>query len=117
MDSTIPSLCIGYALDRCTPEKVEEVFNYVLGEEIVADVNTLDKTNFKTGHPFKIFFINFKHTSEALTSLVARIKEEEHVRIQYDESWYWKVTLAKSKEPEDDKATNDKCVFRIMERA
>jgi hypothetical protein len=110
--STPASLCIGYAMAYCTTEKVKEVFDYVLGEEIVSEVTALDKTNFKTGRPFKIFFINFKHQSEALTALVKRIEEEEYVKIQYDDKWFWKVTKAIVKE-NDEKA---KPVARIMGR-
>jgi hypothetical protein len=112
--SAIPSLCIGYALDRCTPEQVKEVFNYVLDEDIVSDVSVLDKTNFKTGRPFKVIFINFKNNSESLALLVERIKTEGFVNIQYDNPWFWKVTMAKPKsEPDTEKP---KSVARIMAR-
>lgn len=112
--SAIPSLCIGYALDRCTPEQVKEVFNYVLDENIVGDVSVLDKTNFKTGRPFKVIFINFTHLSESLALLVERIDAEGFVNIQYDNPWFWKVTMAKPKTEKSDKP--EKFVARIMGR-
>lgn len=112
--SNVPSLCIGYALDRCTPEQVKEVFNYVLDEDVVSDVSVLDKTNFKTGRPFKVIFINFKNNSESLALLVDRIKTEGFVNIQYDNPWFWKVTMAKPKP--DEKAEPAKFVARIMAR-
>jgi len=114
-NASIPSLCIGYALDRCTPEQVKEVFNYVLDEDVVSDVSVLDKTNFKTGRPFKVIFINFKNNSESLASLVERIETEGFVNIQYDNPWFWKVTMAKPKteKPDTDKP---KFVARIMAR-
>ena len=93
--SAIPSLCIGYALDRCSPEQVREIFNYVIDDNEVESVTMLDKTNDKTGRPFKIFFINFKRTSANLASVVARIEEEGFIRVEYDAPWFWKVTLAK----------------------
>ena len=109
MSSTsIPSLCIGYALDRCSPEQVTEIFNYIIDDNEVDIVTTLDKTNDKTGRPFKIFFINFKRTSDKLTSVVARIEEEAFVRVSYDEDWYWKVTLAKKKEVKVKEENSDK---------
>jgi hypothetical protein len=116
--SDIPSLCIGYALDRCTPEQVKEVFNYVLDEDVVSDVSVLDKTNFKTGRPFKVIFINFKNNSESLALLVERIKTEGFVNIQYDNPWFWKVTMAKPKTEKSDKPEPDKpkSVARIMAR-
>ena len=118
--SNVPSLCIGYALDRCTPEQVKEVFNYVLDEDVVSDVSVLDKTNFKTGRPFKVIFINFKHNSESLASLVDRIKTEGFVNIQYDNPWFWKVTMAKPKtdaeKPNAEPAKPEKFVARIMGR-
>jgi len=117
--SNVPSLCIGYALDRCTPEQVKEVFNYVLDEDVVSDISVLDKTNFKTGRPFKVIFINFKNNSESLALLVDRIKTEGFVNIQYDNPWFWKVTMAKpkSEKPEIDEPTDKpKFVARIMAR-
>jgi hypothetical protein len=115
--SNVPSLCIGYALDRCTPEQVKEVFNYVLDEDVVSDVSVLDKTNFKTGRPFKVIFINFKNNSESLASLVERIETEGFVNIQYDNPWFWKVTMAKPK-PDTEKVSEkpEKFVARIMAR-
>jgi len=99
--STIPSLCIGYALDRCSEEQVTEIFNYVIDDNQVDNVTTLNKTNDKTGRPFKIFFINFKRTSDKLAAVVARIDEESFIRVAYDADWFWKVTLAKRKEEKE----------------
>jgi hypothetical protein len=117
-NASIPSLCIGYALDRCTPEQVKEVFNYVLDDNIVGDVSVLDKTNFKTGRPFKVIFVNFKHLSESLALLVERIDAEGFVNIQYDNPWFWKVTMAKPKTEKSDKPESkpEKFVARIMGR-
>ena len=96
--SAIPSLCIGYALDRCSVEQVTEIFNYIIDDNEVESVTMLDKTNHTTQRPFKIFFINFKRTSEKLASVVARIESENFIKVEYDAPWFWKVTLAKKKE-------------------
>ncbi len=116
MSSTmnIPSLCIGYALDRCTPEQVSEIFNYIIDDNEVESVTTLDKTNHTTQRPFKIFFINFKRTSPNLESVVKRIESEGFIKVEYDAPWFWKVTLAKKKEVKDDK--EEKKGPRIMAR-
>ena len=98
--SAIPSLCIGYALDRCTPEQVREIFNYIIDDNEVESVSVLDKTNHKTQRPFKIFFINFKRTSTNLASVITRIEEDGFVKVEYDAPWFWKVTLAKKKDDE-----------------
>jgi hypothetical protein len=111
--SAIPSLCIGYALDRCSVEQVAEIFNYIIDDNEVDNVKVLDKTNNTTQRPFKIFFINFKRTSDKLAGIVARIEEEQFIRIEYDGSWFWKVTLAKKKD--DDKPAEKKGP-RIMGR-
>jgi len=95
--SAIPSLCIGYALDRCSVEQVTEIFNYIIDDNEVDNVKVIDKTNNTTGRPFKIFFINFKRASDKLSGVVARIEEEKFVRVEYDGEWFWKVTLAKKK--------------------
>lgn len=108
--SAIPSLCIGYALDRCTPEQVTEVFNTIIDEDIVDSVKTLDKTNNKTGRPFKIFFISFKRSTENLAAVVARIEEEGFIQVEYHAPWFWKVTLAKKKE--DDKPKGPRIMGR-----
>ena len=104
MTSAIPSLCIGYALDRCTPEQVSEIFNYIIDDNEVESVTTLDKTNNTTQRPFKIFFINFKRTSANLDSVVKRIEEDGFIKVEYDAPWFWKVTLAKKKVEKDDKS-------------
>jgi hypothetical protein len=109
---SIPSLCIGYALDRCSPEQVTEIFNYIIDDNEVDNVTTLDKTNDKTGRPFKIFFINFKRTSDKLASVVKRIEEEQSIRVQYDDPWFWKVTLAKKKEAAPDKPSGPRIMGR-----
>ena len=112
---SIPSLCIGYALDRCTPEQVSEIFNYIIDDNEVESVTTLDKTNHTTQRAFKIFFINFKRTSANLDSVVKRIEEDGFIKVEYDAPWFWKVTLAKKKEvKEDDKP--EKKGPRIMGR-
>lgn len=111
---TIPSLCIGYALDRCTPEQVTEIFNYIIDDNEVESVTMLDKTNHTTQRPFKIFFINFKRTSANLESVVKRIEEDGFIKVEYDAPWFWKVTLAKKKEVKDDKP--EKKGPRIMGR-
>jgi hypothetical protein len=110
--TTIPALCIGYALDRCSAEQVREVFNAILDEDIVEGITTLDKTNDKTGRPFKIFFINFKRTSESLASVVTRITEDGFIKVEYDAPWFWKVTLAKKKEVKDDKPKGPRIMGR-----
>jgi hypothetical protein len=110
--TAIPSLCIGYALDRCTEEQVTEIFNYVIDDNEVDNVKMLDKTNTTTGRPFKIFFINFKRTTDKLAGVVARIEEEGFIKVEYDAPWFWKVTLAKKKE----EAPAEKKGPRIMGR-
>jgi len=109
---TIPSLCIGYALDRCSQEQVTEIFNYIIDDNEVNNVTTLDKINDKTGRPFKIFFINFKRTSDKLASVVARIEEESFVRVAYENEWFWKVTLAKKKVDKADKPSGPRIMGR-----
>jgi hypothetical protein len=110
--SAIPSLCIGYALDRCTPEQVTEIFNYIIDDNEVESVTTLDKTNHTTQRPFKIFFINFKRSSANLASVVARIESEGFIKVEYDAPWFWKVTLAKKKEVKDDKPKGPRIMGR-----
>jgi len=113
--SAIPSLCIGYALDRCTSEQVAEIFNYIIDDNQVENVTVLDKTNNTTQRPFKIFFINFKRTSPNLESVVKRIEEDGFIKVEYDAPWFWKVTLAKKKVEKVDKDDKPKGP-RIMGR-
>jgi hypothetical protein len=110
--SAIPSLCIGYALDRCTPEQVAEIFNYIIDDNQVENVTMLDKTNHMTQRPFKLFFINFKRTSPNLDSVVKRIEEDGFIKVEYDAPWFWKVTLAKKKEVKDDKPKGPRIMGR-----
>ena len=111
--ASVPSLCIAYALDRCTEQQVKDVFNFILDEDIVDNVKTLDKTNQTTGRQFKVFFINFKRLSDNLASIVARIGEDSFVKVEYDAPWFWKVTMARVKDAKPEQA---KPVARIMGR-
>ena len=104
-----PTLFIGYAQAYCTEDQVLGVFNSVLDEDIVDTVKSCEKTNYKNGSPFKLFFITFKKMSPNLLSLLARIQTEEHVKIEYDGKWFWKVIINGQK-PEI------KVKPRIMER-
>jgi hypothetical protein len=91
------SLCIiDYNLDRCTPEQVTEVFNIINDEDNVDIIKILDKTNQKTGRPFKIFFISFKLSTDNLAAVIDRIEEEGFIYVKYHALRDpWKVTLAK----------------------
>lgn len=110
---SIPSLCIIYAVDRCTTDQVAEVFNYIIDDNQVETVTCVPKTN-SDGRPFKLFFINFARESTKLTEVVERIKEEQSIRVLYDDPWYWKVAL--SKRSNDKSNTDSKSTPRIMER-
>lgn len=116
MTSAIPSLCIGYALDRCTSEQVAEIFNYIIDDNQVENVTMLDKTNHTTQRPFKIFFINFKRSSPNLDSVVKRIEEDGFIKVEYAAPWFWKVTLAKKKEANIEEKEDKPKGPRIMGR-
>ena len=91
------SLCIiDYDLDHCTPEEVTEVFNIIIDEDNVDIIKILDKTNQKTGRPFKIFFITFKRSTDNLAAVIERIEKEGFVYVEYHPLRRpWKVTLVK----------------------
>jgi hypothetical protein len=38
-----------------------------------------------------------------LASVVARIEEDGFIKVEYDAPWFWKVTLAKKKEVNEEK--------------
>ena len=95
---TIPTLYIGYSMAFITTKQVEDAFNSIIGDMLVESVESCDKTNDKTGRPFKIFFIKFKGTNQILNEMIQRIKDETHVKLNYDRDWFWKVQLYIPKE-------------------
>jgi hypothetical protein len=116
--ASIPELFIGYAMAYCSNEQVTEVFNSILEEDIVESVVSTDGTNFKSGKPFKRFFIKFKKTSTKLEETLERIRgpkgtieAEQFINVAYDRQWFWKVIINEKKGK-----PNDASKPRIMEK-
>ena len=94
------SLFIGYARTTCSKEQVKEVFNSVLQEEIVSNVDERTKTD-KDGFDYKMFFVHFSRTNDELELIKARTIKEGFVPIIYNTEYdkklgervdrYWKV--------------------------
>jgi hypothetical protein len=106
--ASIPELFIGYAMAYCSNEQVTEVFNTILEEDIVETVVSTDGKNFKTGKPFKRFFIKFKKSSTKLEETLERIRgpkgtseAEQFINVAYDSQWFWKVIINEKKKPVD----------------
>jgi len=96
-------------MDFCTEQQVRDVFGKLMGDDQnISTVTTLQKNNDQTGRPFKMFFIEFVRSNEALTELLNDIDtdpnvdiKKRHSRVQYDSSGhFWKVTRAIKKETE-----------------
>lgn len=104
-------------MNFCSEQQVRDVFDALLGEQIITKVTTLQKTDDKSGHPFKIFFIDFASSNDVLTELIEDIDRDpaepnrRHTRVQYDAAGhFWKVSKARKnekteKEPEPFKPT------------
>jgi len=98
--STSSSLFIGYARSNCTTQQVKDVFNNVLDDDIVTNVDERVKTDPK-GFDFKVFFVHFSHTNHRLEQFKSRIAKEGFVPIIYKTEYdkklgerverYWKV--------------------------
>jgi predicted methyltransferase len=98
--STASSLFIGYARSTCTTQQVKDVFNNVLDDDIVTNVDERVNTDSK-GYDFKVFFVHFSHTNHRLLQFKARIEKEGFVPIIYKTEYdkklgerverYWKV--------------------------
>lgn len=114
---TLPSFFISRAWSKCTPEQVTEVFNSVLGEDVVESVKFCEKTDWNTNVPFKIFWVNLKKSTAVVEEMVERLKTEEFIKIDYDYGWFWKVTINKPKETKPTSSTSAaKFVPRILPR-
>ena len=100
MASIASSLFIGYARTTCSKEQVKEVFNNIMDEDIVSNVDECVKKDPK-GYEFKIFFVHFARTNHRLEQMVTRISKEGFVPIVYNTEFdkkvgarverYWKV--------------------------
>jgi len=95
---TTPTLYIGYSMAFITTKQVQDAFNSIIDDTLVESVESCDKINEKTGRPFKIFFIKFKGSNQILNEMIQRIKDETHVKLNYDRDWFWKVQLYIPKE-------------------
>ena len=98
--STSSSLFIGYARSNCTTQQVKDVFNNVLDDDIVTNVDERVNKDSK-GYEFKVFFVHFSHTNHRLEQFKSRIAKEGFVPIIYKTEYdkklgerverYWKV--------------------------
>ena len=95
----LPSLLIKYAVDSCTKDQVQEVFEAIFGEAIIKNVVELNRFDSRNGRPYKMFFIYFLRTNEALLEFMKGMDPCQHVL--YNDPYYWKVIVAepRTKEP------------------
>ena len=107
-------------MDFCSEEQVTRIFNQLVGKDMVTKVTTLRKKNEHNGYGFKIFFIEFAKSNEALDEIVSLIKSDpnpdenkRHTCVTYDaQDHFWKVSMARKKEKE----VKEEFVPRIIKR-
>ena len=93
-------LFIKYAKNDCTEEQVKLYLDTSFGEELVEKVVTVEKKDFKTGDPFKMFFIHFNKTNGHLEYVIEVIKSYMYYKIflEADKKFYWKLQIPIKKE-------------------
>ena len=92
-----PSLCIPIVSASVNKEFVENIFNRIgLGK--VARVDVLSRTNFKTNVQYNRVFIHFDRwniENESIQKLRSRVINGGHIKIVYDNPWFWKCSASR----------------------
>jgi hypothetical protein len=92
-----PSLCIPIVSASVNKEFVENIFNRIgLGK--VARVDVLSRTNFKTNVQYNRVFIHFDRwniENESIQKLRTRVINGGHIKIVYDNPWFWKCSASR----------------------
>ena len=98
--SDVNILFIKYAKNDCTEEQVKLYLDSAFGEELVEKVVTVEKKDFKTGDPFKMFFIHFNKTNGHLEFVIEDIKTymDYKIFLDADKKFYWKLQIPLKKE-------------------
>ena len=100
--SDVNILFIKYAKNDCTEEQVKLYIDTAFGEEVVEKVVTVEKKDFKTGDPFKMFFIHFNKTNGHLEYVINDIMTYSDYKLflDVDKKFYWKLQIPIKKEEE-----------------
>ena len=78
------SLCIKRAHRSCTAEIVKEQFErHLEDDEIIHQVDELEKTDAKSGEVYKMFFIHFAHNNTILNHVFSQIESNGHHILNY----------------------------------
>ena len=92
-----PSLCIPIVSASVNKEFVENIFNRIgLGK--VARVDVLSRTNFKTNVQYNRVFIHFDRwniENDSVQKLRSRVINGGHIKIVYDNPWFWKCSASR----------------------
>ena len=91
------SLCIPRVFNNITKGKVYDVFTQ-LNLGIIYSIDIVDQTN-KKGESSKRVFIHFSnwYMNDNAQSVYNKLKYGKEIKIVYDDPWYWKVAINKSK--------------------
>ena len=91
-DTSNPSICIPRMFNTISRNTITAVFtNLKLGE--------IDYIDIVVGHDFQRIFIYFKRwfSSSFAKSIKARFLDNEEIKIIYDDPWFWKCRLNRTK--------------------
>ena len=91
------SLCIPRVFNNITKGKVYDVFTQ-LNLGIIYSIDIVEQTN-KKGESSKRVFIHFSnwYMNDNAQSVYNKLVYGKEIKIVYDDPWYWKVAINKSK--------------------
>ena len=95
------SICIPRVMYFVNSEQITSVFAHIFGENLVSQVDMIERQDNKTGEGFYLVFVHFNSTNEHLDPFMSKLESEGEVKVIYQEPWFWKCkkSISKPKPP------------------
>lgn len=95
MPNNYPSLCIPRVFKKITREYIEKIFTNLN----IGSIEKIDIIHGKENDNYNLVFIHlFWNQSENANNARDRLLSKKDIKVHYDEPWYWKVIVNKSKQ-------------------
>ncbi len=97
-----PSICIPRVFMNIKKERVLDVFADLFGHNAIERVDMIERKN-DAGEEYKRAFVHFKSwpRTEQATEVRLKLLNGDHVKIMYEQPWFWLISASRVPRPED----------------
>ena len=82
------SICIPRVMYFVNSQQITSVFAHIFGENLVSQVDMIERQDNKTGEGFYLVFVHFNSTNEHLDQFMSKLESEGEVKVIYQEPWF-----------------------------